>query len=235
MRLTGAAIFQVTVPATIMRSDWRGEGRNNSAPKRAMSYRGIAVAIISIAQQARPKATGQSEERRAQLTMPSTVESMMFCLSDSSRDSAAVSVTLMRWSDMLTRLGRLRRLAVLGSQELTQNSHELAGLVFWDQRVAVGDFDEPAARKGLSQTAAVHARHHAVFGSPDDEYRPVERTDASCGVEKIAPPGGACVLPEVAPDGTLRDRRAQPGIHDVIRDRPLAHPTEDQRQAAQRS
>ena len=55
----------------------------------------------------------------------------------------------------MTRLGRLRRLAVLGSQELTQNSHELAGLVFWDQRVAVGDFDEPAARKGLSQTAAV--------------------------------------------------------------------------------
>src|SRR5213596_3137449 len=93
-----------------MRSDWRGEGRNNSAPKRAMSYRGIAVAIISIAQQARPKATGQSDERRAQLTMPSTVESMMFCLSDSSRDSEAVSVTLMSgWSVMcgLLRLGIL--------------------------------------------------------------------------------------------------------------------------------
>ena len=66
-----------------------------------MSYRGIAVAIISIAQQARPKATGQSEERRAQLTIPSTVESMIFCLSDSSRDSEAVSVTLISgWSVM---------------------------------------------------------------------------------------------------------------------------------------
>src|SRR6266536_3196036 len=119
-RRTGGAIFQVTVPATIIRSAWRGDGRNSSAPKRAMSYRGMAVAIISIAQQARPKATGQREERRDQLTMPSTVESMMFCLRDSSTDSAAVSVTLMRWSDMLTRLGRLRRLAVRGSQELTQ-------------------------------------------------------------------------------------------------------------------
>src|SRR5438093_2654940 len=67
-----------------------------------------------MAQQARPKATGQSEERRAQLTMPSTVESMMFCLSDSSRDSAAVSVTLMsgwsviRWG---SRLGILSQAA----------------------------------------------------------------------------------------------------------------------------
>src|SRR6266511_4182151 len=61
----------------------------------------MAVAIISIAQQASPKATGQREERRAQFTMPSAVESMMFCLRDSSMDSAAVSVTLMRLSDIL--------------------------------------------------------------------------------------------------------------------------------------
>src|SRR6266542_3193531 len=102
MRRTGGAIFQVTVPATIIRSDWRGDGRNSSAPKRAMSYRGIAVAIISIAQQARPKATGQSDERRAQLTMPSTVESIMFCLRDSSTDSEAVSLTLMSgWAVMM--------------------------------------------------------------------------------------------------------------------------------------
>src|SRR5437867_4583424 len=97
-----------------MRSDWRGEGRNNSAPKRAMSYRGMAVAIISIAQQARPKATGQREERRDQLTMPSTVESMMFCLRDSSTDSAAVSVTLMRPVSVIrdgSRLGILSQAA----------------------------------------------------------------------------------------------------------------------------
>src|SRR5438128_1446219 len=35
-RSTGA-IFLVTVPATIIRSDWRGDARNTSAPNRAMS------------------------------------------------------------------------------------------------------------------------------------------------------------------------------------------------------
>src|SRR5213593_984122 len=74
----------------------------------------MAVAIISIAQQARPKATGQREERRDQLTMPSTVESMMFCLRDSSTDSAAVSVTLMRPVSVIrdgSRLGILSQAA----------------------------------------------------------------------------------------------------------------------------
>src|SRR6266542_1235956 len=151
MRRTGGAIFQVTVPATIIRSAWRGDGRNSSAPKRAMSYRGMAVAIISIAQQARPKATGQREERRDQLTMPSTVESMMFCLRDSSTDSAAVSVTLMSWSDILTRFRTRWNLGGLGSQELPQNSHELARLVLWDERVAVRDLDETATGEHLGQ------------------------------------------------------------------------------------
>ena len=60
-------IFSVTVPATIIRSAWRGEGRNTSAPKRAMSKRAVVEAIISMAQQARPKVSGQIAERRAQL------------------------------------------------------------------------------------------------------------------------------------------------------------------------
>ena len=34
MRLTTGAIFSVTVPATIMRSLWRGLGRKTSEPKR---------------------------------------------------------------------------------------------------------------------------------------------------------------------------------------------------------
>src|SRR5881398_1492817 len=37
MRLSTGAIFSVTVPATIMRSDCRGLGRNTSAPNRAIS------------------------------------------------------------------------------------------------------------------------------------------------------------------------------------------------------
>src|SRR3954463_6043883 len=64
---TCGAIFFVTVPATIIKSAWRGDGRNTSPPNRAMSYRDAAVAIISIAQQARPNCNGQIELRRPQL------------------------------------------------------------------------------------------------------------------------------------------------------------------------
>ncbi len=53
-------IFQVTVPATIIRSAWRGEARKGSIPKRAMSNRDMALAIISQAQQASPKANGHT-------------------------------------------------------------------------------------------------------------------------------------------------------------------------------
>jgi hypothetical protein len=57
----------VTVPATIIKSACRGEGRNTSAPNRAMSKRAMEVAIISMAQQARPNCSGQSEFLRPQL------------------------------------------------------------------------------------------------------------------------------------------------------------------------
>src|SRR5581483_7603479 len=51
----------------IMRSDWRGEPRNTSAPKRAMSKREALMDIISMAQQASPNDMGQMEFLRAQL------------------------------------------------------------------------------------------------------------------------------------------------------------------------
>src|SRR3954468_576109 len=66
-RSTGA-IFLVTVPATIIRSDWRGDARNTSAPKRAMSKRDAEAAIISMAQHARPNPIGQMDDSRAQLS-----------------------------------------------------------------------------------------------------------------------------------------------------------------------
>ncbi len=66
-RLRTGAIFKVTVPATIIRSDWRGDGRNTSAPNRAMSKRDVVDAIISIAQHARPNVSGQIADLRAQL------------------------------------------------------------------------------------------------------------------------------------------------------------------------
>ena len=37
MRFNAGAIFLLTVPATIIRSAWRGENRRASAPKRATS------------------------------------------------------------------------------------------------------------------------------------------------------------------------------------------------------
>src|SRR5580698_7838533 len=67
MRLRTGPILSVTVPATIIRSDWRGLGRNTSAPKRAISKRDVLAAIISMAQQANPNVSGQIEESRAQL------------------------------------------------------------------------------------------------------------------------------------------------------------------------
>src|SRR5467141_365934 len=73
MRRSGGAIFRDRRPATIIRSDWRGLPRKTSAPKRAMSYREQLIDIISIAQQARPKVTGQIDDRRAHCTIFSTV------------------------------------------------------------------------------------------------------------------------------------------------------------------
>src|SRR3990170_1729836 len=59
--LTAGAIFLVTVPETIMTSDWRGEGQG-MMPKRSRSWRAMKLEIISMAQQARPKVRGQRED-----------------------------------------------------------------------------------------------------------------------------------------------------------------------------
>src|SRR5579863_495632 len=73
-RMTGAILFE-TRPAMIIRSDCLGDGRNTSAPKRAMSKRDAPMDIISMAQQARPNVMGQMEFLRIQLTALSRVVS----------------------------------------------------------------------------------------------------------------------------------------------------------------
>src|SRR6202167_6800227 len=73
-RITGAILFD-TRPAMIMRSLCRGDGRNTSAPKRAMSKRDAPIDIISMAQQAKPNVMGQIELLRIQLTAESSVVS----------------------------------------------------------------------------------------------------------------------------------------------------------------
>src|SRR5260370_8382256 len=47
-RFSTGAIFSVTVPATIIRSACRGDGRNTSAPNLAISNREVVEAIISM-------------------------------------------------------------------------------------------------------------------------------------------------------------------------------------------
>src|SRR5579863_2183038 len=71
-RMTGA-IFCETRPAMIIRSDWRGDPRNTSAPNRAISKREALIDIISMAQHARPNDMGQIEFFRAQLMALSSV------------------------------------------------------------------------------------------------------------------------------------------------------------------
>src|SRR6266571_6273059 len=72
MRLSIGAILIVTVPETIIKSEWRGDA-HGTMPKRSTSKRDANVAIISIAQQASPKVTGQIDELRAQLKIFSVV------------------------------------------------------------------------------------------------------------------------------------------------------------------
>ena len=74
VRITGAILFE-TRPAMIIKSLCRGEGRNTSAPKRAISKRDAPIDIISMAQQANPNVKGQMELFRIQLTAESIVVS----------------------------------------------------------------------------------------------------------------------------------------------------------------
>src|SRR5947199_10780 len=63
----------------IIRSDCRGDPRNTSAPKRAISKRETDIDIISMAQQASPNDIGQMEFFRAQLiALPSVVVNSAF-------------------------------------------------------------------------------------------------------------------------------------------------------------
>src|SRR5216684_2554636 len=107
--MTGA-IFCERRPATIIRSAWRGEGRKTSEPNRATSKRAADMDIISMAQQASPKLSGQMELLRAQFTALSRVVKMM---PSSSRrlpkSSGLVSVACLP-SDvlMVSRLGYFR-------------------------------------------------------------------------------------------------------------------------------
>ena len=61
-RMIGAILIE-TRPERTIRSAWRGEARSASKPKRETSTRDATIDMNSIAQQARPKVSG--EERVA--------------------------------------------------------------------------------------------------------------------------------------------------------------------------
>jgi hypothetical protein len=58
------AIFWLTRPATIIRSAWRGVAREPLHAEPGDVVVGVPTAIISMAQQARPKVAGQIEALR---------------------------------------------------------------------------------------------------------------------------------------------------------------------------
>lgn len=62
------------VPAMTMQSDWRGENRITSMPKREMSKREPPDPINSIAQHDKPIGNGQTECLRTQLITASARE-----------------------------------------------------------------------------------------------------------------------------------------------------------------
>src|SRR5260370_22162775 len=72
VRITGAILLE-TRPAMIIKSLCRGDGRNTSAPKRAISNRDAPIDIISIAQQANPNVKGQMGLFRIHFTADSRV------------------------------------------------------------------------------------------------------------------------------------------------------------------
>ena len=72
-RLKQGAILFVNVPATIIRSAWRGEALK-IIPKRSISYLLTAACIISTAQQANPKVKGHNEPALAHVINDKTLE-----------------------------------------------------------------------------------------------------------------------------------------------------------------
>ena len=76
---TGIILMDI-LPATMSRSDWRGENRIASAPKRDMSVRAAKTAMNSMPQQAVPKGMGQSEFFLPQFTALSIVVVNIFDL-----------------------------------------------------------------------------------------------------------------------------------------------------------
>src|SRR6188508_3160620 len=73
MRRSIGAILMVTVPDTIIRSEWRGDA-HGTMPSRSTSKREQNVAIISMAQHASPNVTGHTDDFRAQFRNESATD-----------------------------------------------------------------------------------------------------------------------------------------------------------------
>ena len=68
--------------------------------------------------------------------------------------------------------------------------------------------------------------HYAVLRSPEDEDRPLEDALPLCPLQQhVLWEHGARVLAKMTPYLRLCKHRTEPRVHDLVRDRPLAHPT----------
>src|ERR1700739_874349 len=160
--MTGA-IFWERRPATIMRSAWRGEGRNTSAPKRATSRAHAAIDIISMAQQARPKPSGQIELLRAQFTALSSCVKMM----PSSCSSLPKSSGLVR----VMPLARVVSIGTSGSLGILAHRGKADNRVTWEVRLGGHNVARSGNRKNkfaeLLSFFEMVMRGNAIVERPD--------------------------------------------------------------------
>src|SRR6266571_664400 len=181
-----------------MRSACRGEGRKTSAPKRATSKRAAAMDIISMAQQARPKPSGQMELLRAQFTALSRlVKIMPSSWSRLPKSSGLVSLTcLPRDVLMVPRVFHFRT-ALWRIQ--------MRGFSRTDVREANRDLETPRRKRfvyGGSVSSSGRQGPQIVFGSSDGthgahviDHRPGPERGVLTRLRVLIPTAAATGLP----------------------------------------
>lgn len=124
MRWSTGTIFITTRPATIIKSHWRGENRNASAPNRAMSCLEAPVAMSSIPQHAVAKGMGQRLFFLHQLAMSLSLVTKML----SPRKSSSATETPLCGKRKYKQLQGLQRKAKPRRTQCLQNRQGWPGI-----------------------------------------------------------------------------------------------------------
>src|SRR3954467_3545826 len=175
IRRSAGAIFCDTRPETIIRSAWRGDARKTSIPQRDRSYWPAPVAIISIAQHARPKVAGHIDCLRAQPIARSRVVSSTPRSTSSSISSGVVPSCTPSYRS--TGMRGLLRGALLRERALARG--DLLGLARRD--VLMGPVEPALAPDiGVCGEHEPHEHSHlrqAEYPAPPERHRPREQED----------------------------------------------------------